>query len=89
MTGREQGDWPIMEAYLWIARAMNVLENPKLFRYQYVELLAQGRDLIVKFENIGFGCPSGLHKDQCTCKPGNPGRTWRTIKERNQPNKGG
>lgn len=40
------------------------------------------RMMIKKLENASFGCPTGLHTSECTCKQAKAGVTLSTIKHR-------
>lgn len=58
------------------------LTKRQITHYDYIELLGNVRDLVYALENKDFGCPTGIHRSECLCKPAVKGFRMQHYKRR-------
>lgn len=53
----------------------------KMSNLNYMELMKNIRNMIVRLENKMFGCPKGLHATSCACSEYHIGKNVHALKE--------
>lgn len=58
------------------------LTRKNVDRKEYLDLMETVRNAVQAGRNKFFGCPMGLHSDECTCQENKPGITLHYFKHR-------